>query len=118
MILSVAQLRAYRRYDLSPATLKVIWDNQSLMSAAQKRLAQRHPHLLWVANTRATIHQSMRKAVAERCGWRCVYCGIPLTTRSLTIDHIQPLRHGGDDAEDNLTAACRPCNSRKKDRPG
>lgn len=43
----------------------------------------------------------------------CAYCGGP--TRE--IDHIDPLRHGGAGSWDNLTTACRRCNSSKKDKP-
>jgi len=43
----------------------------------------------------------------------CSYCGKP----SEEIDHIEPLIAGGFESEDNLTAACKSCNSRKKDRP-
>jgi 5-methylcytosine-specific restriction endonuclease McrA len=115
VIVSVADLRK-RGYDVTRHELKQIWDYQSQLSRAHRRLAQEHAHLLWVAPTRASISNHIRRKVAERCAWLCTYCGIPLTLTTLTIDHVQPIRHGGNDSETNLTAACRPCNSRKKDR--
>jgi hypothetical protein len=33
-----------------------------------------------------------------------------------TVDHIVPRTHGGGHDDQNLVAACRSCNSRKKDR--
>lgn len=42
----------------------------------------------------------------------CSYCGGPTDT----IDHIEALIVGGTETEDNLTAACRSCNSRKRER--
>lgn len=43
----------------------------------------------------------------------CSYCGAP----SGTVDHIVPVHHGGSNAWENLTAACKSCNSRKAARP-
>ncbi len=42
----------------------------------------------------------------------CSYCGSPAGT----IDHIDPVARGGQHGWQNLTAACRRCNSRKSDR--
>jgi len=42
----------------------------------------------------------------------CSYCGSP----AATIDHIDPIARNGRHAWENLTAACRRCNSRKSDR--
>ena len=43
----------------------------------------------------------------------CSYCGRETTTG----DHIVPLASGGDHHWSNLTAACGPCNSSKRDIP-
>lgn len=42
----------------------------------------------------------------------CAYCGAP----SEAIDHIVPVVGGGPNEWHNYTAACQPCNSRKRDR--
>jgi 5-methylcytosine-specific restriction endonuclease McrA len=42
----------------------------------------------------------------------CSYCGEPTEH----IDHIQPLTRGGAHAWDNLTGACKSCNSRKHNK--
>ncbi len=46
---------------------------------------------------------------------RCSYCGIQLTRKSATIDHIVPKSKGGSSSEFNLALACKPCNGRKAD---
>lgn len=43
----------------------------------------------------------------------CAYCGGP----SDTVDHIVPVAAGGPHDLENYTAACRSCNSAKKDKP-
>ena len=53
-----------------------------------------------------------RRAVFARDGHRCQYCG----SAAENIDHVIPRSKGGLHAWDNVVAACRPCNSRKRDR--
>ena len=53
-----------------------------------------------------------RRAVFSRDDYRCQYCG----NHADSIDHVVPRSRGGRDVWDNLAAACRPCNSRKRDR--
>jgi 5-methylcytosine-specific restriction endonuclease McrA len=53
-----------------------------------------------------------RRAVFARDGHRCQYCG----ASAENIDHVIPKSRGGLHAWDNVVAACRPCNSRKRDR--
>ena len=47
-----------------------------------------------------------------RDSFRCQYCG----SHADSIDHVVPRSRGGRDVWDNLAAACRPCNSAKRDR--
>ena len=53
-----------------------------------------------------------RRAVLERDGHVCVYCG----TRADTIDHVRPRSRGGEHIWTNVVAACARCNHRKGDR--
>lgn len=87
-----------------------------------------------MARHRAKIHPARRLAVYVRDNWTCQYCGrvfVPdasnLTGRyapynrlpgdpdivCLELDHIHPVALGGDNSEENLQAACTPCNKRK-----
>jgi len=59
------------------------------------------------------IPRSVLWRILEAQGGRCRYCRRPLTRREATIDHVIPRRLGGSDDENNLVAACQPCNSRK-----
>lgn len=53
-----------------------------------------------------------RRAVFARDNHRCQYCG----ASAENIDHVIPRSRGGRHAWDNVVAACRPCNTAKRDR--
>jgi len=53
-----------------------------------------------------------RRSIFARDGHRCQYCNAPAES----IDHVVPRSRGGPHAWDNVVAACRPCNVRKRDR--
>lgn len=57
--------------------------------------------------------RTLRLAVFERDGGKCVYCG---ATGELAADHIIPLQRGGRSVMENLNTACRRCNSSKGTR--
>lgn len=54
-----------------------------------------------------------RKAILNRDGWRCRYCGCDLTPGFAHIDHVVPLSRGGTNDDSNLCSACPPCNLSK-----
>jgi 5-methylcytosine-specific restriction endonuclease McrA len=53
-----------------------------------------------------------RRALFARDDYRCQYCG----GYADSIDHIVPRSRGGRHEWENVAAACRPCNLRKRDR--
>ena len=53
-----------------------------------------------------------RRAVLDRDGHACAYCGV----RADTIDHVRPRSRGGLHVWTNVVAACARCNHRKGDR--
>ena len=53
-----------------------------------------------------------RRAVFARDDHRCQYCG----EHADSIDHIFPRSRGGQHEWENVAAACRPCNLKKRDR--
>lgn len=81
------------------------------------------PVLGWVGSTskpvlgygREPIPASVRKAVFERDGSACTYCGD--TDGPFDLDHITPVALGGDNSEGNLTVSCKPCNLSKGATP-
>lgn len=59
------------------------------------------------------------KAIWDASGGRCTYCDGALTTHNpalgtaFEIDHKIPIKNGGDNSINNLTAACKRCNFRR-----
>jgi 5-methylcytosine-specific restriction endonuclease McrA len=57
-------------------------------------------------------HTAMsRRAIMARDGHACQYCGAPADS----IDHVLPKSRGGMHVWENVAAACRTCNLRKRD---
>ena len=44
----------------------------------------------------------------------CHYCGMKVSPRALTMDHIVPIIRGGKSSKGNVVPACKECNSKKK----
>jgi 5-methylcytosine-specific restriction endonuclease McrA len=54
--------------------------------------------------------------IFTRDGFRCQYCRAKLVMSRLTFDHVIPRASGGRTEWSNIVTACRPCNSRKRNR--
>ena len=61
--------------------------------------------------------KDLRLRVLARDGYVCTYCGTHLEGGNATVDHITSRKSGGSLFDlDNLTSACKPCNSKKGSR--
>jgi 5-methylcytosine-specific restriction endonuclease McrA len=67
----------------------------------------------------AARKRSQRRALLERDGPWCTYCGrlfgTGLPFSRPTLDHVVPRSRGGSSALVNLVLACKPCNRDKGD---
>lgn len=90
---------------------------------ASRRHAKEHPEYYALkAHERRTRDRAAGKMVTPEqwahiifaYGERCVFC--ERDDCKLTVEHLQPVSRGGTHAPANLAPACKPCNSRKKDR--
>ena len=63
----------------------------------------------------AYVPARLRRRVLLRADDRCEYCLLPdiLQEYPAEIDHVVPLKLGGETILDNLALACRRCNGRK-----
>lgn len=87
--------------------------NQRRYSPEQVQMARHSPVLIWVRPQNRGLPQRLRMAVFQQKGPHCAYCAAPLALDSFTVDHIQARAVGGNNNIDNLTVACRRCNSSK-----
>lgn len=65
---------------------------------------------------RGRISADERKAVYDKCGGRCAYCGKPIKYGEMQVDHVEShYRHMGKDEMGNYLPSCRDCNGLKSD---
>lgn len=126
----------YRKYADSPARMAWTEANRERIRAyarvQQARYRAEHPDSTrewWAANpTRHRLYQAKRRfreangpGVSER-DWRrlvrrydsrCAYCGARCDPH---MDHVIPLKRGGQHSIGNVLPACQPCNSSKSAR--
>jgi len=57
-----------------------------------------------------------RRAVFERDGFACQYCGHRFHEKELNLDHVIPRDQGGKTSWENIVTSCIPCNTRKANR--
>ena len=62
---------------------------------------------------RRKLTREERQTVLDRFHSRCAYCGKKITMQELNVDHIVPLRKGGEDMLYNMYPSCRSCNQAK-----
>lgn len=87
--------------------------NQRRMTKRQREICINHPHMLWVNPRVRNLPQPLRMSIYLRDDGICAYCNSALPDDDFTIDHVQPVCKGGGDEPENLTVACRSCNSSK-----
>jgi len=51
--------------------------------------------------------------VTLRDHFECQYCGVSVTSGTVTMDHVMPISLGGKTTWENIVAACPPCNLKK-----
>jgi hypothetical protein len=81
-----------------------------------------YSHLEEVARLRKAIPKSVRRAVYEKYGGHCAYCGCEIPFKGFNVDHLHCLKHyeyleefTGIDVNsiENLMPACGSCNRYK-----
>ena len=62
------------------------------------------------------MRPALRQQVRQRAGNRCEYCRLRQEhddSHPFHVEHINPRKHGGVDALENLALACHQCNLHK-----
>lgn len=126
---------------IDEAAFRAYWNEAGL---AWERLHSQDVHVpSGMDRTKRDIPTAMRRAVVERDGWRCRFCGLRLLARDFIVglnarcpdafpwgvpdaarhafglvclytpDHVVPWWNGGGNELDNLVASCGTCNYQK-----
>lgn len=85
----------------------------ALANRDRKSAAQERRRAAELGAGGAGVDPAAWRALVAAAGGRCTYCG---ELRQLTMDHRIPLSRGGRHEIENITPACKPCNSRKHTR--
>lgn len=97
--------------------------NKARHAEYQRRYDEAHPEVLALKATRRRACFSQIKntltardiaEVFAEFNHACAYC--LRTDRKLTVDHMDPVSKGGDNARENIVPACLSCNSAKGNR--
>ena len=66
----------------------------------------------------SNISKLLRQLVVERASNRCEYCGLSQLGQEATfhLDHVIPVKAGGETTANNLALACVSCSLRKAAR--
>ena len=62
---------------------------------------------------RRRLTKSERKAVYDKCGGHCAYCGCEIPFKGFHVDHIKSFRLHEIDTIENMLPACGSCNRYK-----
>lgn len=57
-----------------------------------------------------------RRNLMLRDGGECQYCGVNVSLKTGTMDHVIPRSRGGTHTWDNVVLACSKCNQKKADK--
>ena len=80
---------------------------------AAKKFNERNRRRLWKQNQGKGITSEQYKEVMSFFDWKCAYSGEKLKKDTRTLDHIIPLKQGGDHEIWNLVPMARNLNSSK-----
>ncbi len=73
-----------------------------------------------ITRSSVSFHMSKPKVsrlgVFIRDGFRCQYCGMRVSYKNLTVDHVVPKSRGGKTDWMNVVTSCMDCNIKKGDR--
>ena len=60
------------------------------------------------------MQTAIRFKILDRDNFTCQYCGRSAPEVKLEVDHINPVKNGGDNSSENMVTACKECNIGKR----
>lgn len=91
------------------------WNKGDIPYPERKRISEHNRRHAGGILLTYDIVNSVYKENKEKFGsLTCIYCFKKLT--KATIEHLTPVSRGGSNDKENLSVACKPCNSSKKNK--
>lgn len=75
-----------------------------------------YSHIKRARKAQATIENVDRREVFQRDNWICGICGLPVSEKDASLDHIIPLAKGGIHSYANTQCSHLLCNMKKSDK--
>ena len=79
------------------------------------------PFIVDVSEAEIRREREKARSLRKKRWWKqklargtCYYCGQRFSPDELTMDHIIPIIRGGKSTKNNIAAACKECNNKKK----
>jgi 5-methylcytosine-specific restriction endonuclease McrA len=97
------------------------WPDRAREIEARRRAREEalawETHLQPDGAKRGRLHRDWKALHIAAQGGICHYCASPFDDlhHRPTIDHVEPIAHGGADVFENTVAACLVCNAAKRD---
>jgi 5-methylcytosine-specific restriction endonuclease McrA len=93
----------------------VFWHDRFVLTPSRHDL--RWPSVIINNNTRSFKKEIKlkRSTLYYRDHCQCVYCNRDMSIHEITYDHVMPKIRGGEHKWENVSLACKECNSKKGD---
>jgi 5-methylcytosine-specific restriction endonuclease McrA len=106
-----------RNMKLQPKVDVLEWYDEYAHSEGQEHRLPAVVRLRYCVQTKRKekLNQPSLRNVLTRDNFTCQYCGVPVTMKSGTRDHVHPTAKGGPNTLENIVASCKRCNNLKGD---
>lgn len=88
-----------------------------LVGGIRNRIEGKHKMINPIVPRKSKHSKRLRHRLFSKGINQCFYCDTKLTSKTATLEHLNRLVDGGTNHPDNLTLACRGCNSCRGEIP-
>ena len=101
------------RYLVSKKATTLEWYDDWIVRSARWQTCVPAVMMLNEYQRKKTTIRFSKQNIFLRDEYICQYCGVQVTRKSATLDHVLPQSLGGRSVWENCTTACTVCNSKK-----
>lgn len=85
----------------------------AIIGVIQKPQAPQPPNGCTGNNNGSELTKEQKNQVKQRDNFTCLACGVKTNAKYLQVDHIKPLKVGGETSIENSQTLCAICNNKK-----